>query len=69
MNNMLRAALAGLGGLVLGFIVFEIIVRFCFRVMEQVPIALIGTLSTLLPLGGAVAAVLVSAAGKGKRTS
>ncbi|CAG7658715.1 hypothetical protein PAECIP111802_07141 [Paenibacillus allorhizosphaerae] len=51
--------LALIGGMLGGFIIFEWIVRIVMRLMDSFPVALIGTLSMILPLAGGIVTVLL----------
>ncbi|MDF2651004.1 MAG: hypothetical protein K0Q73_6809 [Paenibacillus sp.] len=57
MKIISQIVLAIIGGFLGGFILFELIVRTALRTLDSVPIALIGTLSTVMPIAGAVTAV------------
>jgi hypothetical protein len=59
MKTTAQTLLAIIGGLLGGFILFELIVRTALRTFNSVPIALIGTLSMVMPIAGAITAVLL----------
>ena len=61
MKSWVKMLAAFLLGLIGGFVLFEVVVRATMRWMEAVPIAFIAALSFLLPLGGAFAAVALTA--------
>ncbi|QYR22361.1 hypothetical protein KZ483_05080 [Paenibacillus sp. sptzw28] len=57
MKTISQTVLAIIGGFLGGFVLFELIVRTALRTLDSVPIALIGTLSMVIPFMGAVIAV------------
>lgn len=59
MKNTVRTALALIGGFLGGFLVYELIVRMSLRMMDSVPIAFIGTLSMVMPIAGAIVALIL----------
>ncbi|MCQ6561592.1 DUF5957 family protein [Paenibacillus mendelii] len=59
MKNAGITILALIGGLIGGFVLFELIVRFGLRMFDSVPIVFIGILSTLMPAAGAIIALLL----------
>jgi uncharacterized protein (DUF983 family) len=59
MKTTARTVLAVIGGFLGGFVVYEMITRISLQLFESVPLALIGTLSMLLPIGGAVTALIL----------
>ncbi|MBD2867685.1 hypothetical protein [Paenibacillus arenilitoris] len=49
-----------IGGLIGGFVLYELIVRITLQLVDQVPIAFIAILANVLPIGGAIAGGLLA---------
>lgn len=52
--------LAFVAGMLVGFILFEFIVRVVLRQTNTLPVTFIGALSMILPLTGGIAAVMLT---------
>ncbi|WP_028612080.1 DUF5957 family protein [Paenibacillus harenae] len=49
-----------IGGLIGGFVLYEMIVRISLQLLNQVPIVFIAILSAVMPLAGAVTTVILT---------